>query len=906
MTYSYRFNIRIFTSQLFAMCICMPVLLLTNLEAEAQNQALEVSSNEERSYHINAYRVDSGILNIDGILDEAVWKLAEAATGFTQTAPNPGEPATEKTEVWVLYDDNAIYIGARMYDSAPDSIAATLFRKDGMGYSDWISVGFDSYNDKRTAFIFDVSPRGVRRDLMIFNDNQFDLSWDAVWEASANIDEEGWTAEMRIPLSQLRYNGDETDDERSWGINFLREIARKGENAFWSPIPPESSGFVSRSGRLEGISNLPESRRLEFLPYISGQLDRAPGNTENPFYSRNDFGSNIGADIKYGIGSNLTLTATINPDFGQVEVDPAVVNLTAFETFFPERRPFFLEGSEIFNFGYSSNISLGDEPRILHTRRIGRAPRGRAPGSALFTNFPSQTPIAGAVNLSGKTSGGWSVGILNALTLEQDAQYTADGEAIESIPVEPLSNYTVARVQRDFRGGQTVTGIMFNSLYRDINTPGLLQSLTDQAYSGGLDFEQSWSDRKYRINGFITGSYITGDPMVIERIQRSSARYYQRPDADHLELDPASTNMAGTHTDLMFTSETRKWMTQFRGYQISSGYEVNDMGFQSAADRRFLSGLVVRQQQSPVGIFRNFNIGLGLLGIWNTTGDPLHKSIGTSSSFNFKNFWTLNYFMLGSFRVQNDRLTRGGPLAGSPAEMILELNVNSDNRKDLRISPGFSHSRTELDEYSTSISLGIRYRPHQAATITVRPSLSNNFNATQYVRTVADPQKSETYGSRYIFADLNQTTLSASIRVDWTFTPDLSLQVFAQPFVSAGEFSRFKELSRPKSIRYNVYGEDLGAVAYDEENEEFQIDPTGDGSGEFTIANPDFNIRSLRGNAVLRWEFRPGSTLFLVWQQNRESRERTGVFSAGNDFSELFQNPASHTFLVKFSYWFGV
>ncbi len=906
MTYSLKTNYKVYANRFFAFCVCISFLLMTDLKAEAQNHSLEVVSTGEKSYHINAYRIDSGIINIDGILDEDVWRLAEPATGFTQTSPDPGEPATEKTEVWVLYDDNAIYIGARAYDSAPDSIAATLFRKDGNGYSDWISVGIDSYNDKRTAFVFAVSPRGVRSDMMIFNDNQFDRSWDAVWEASANIDDEGWIAEMRIPLSQLRYNGEVRNGERSWGINFLREIARKGEESFWSPIPPEASGIVSRSGRLEGIRNLPESRRLEFLPYVSGQLNRAPGNPENPFYSGNDLGSNIGADIKYGIGSNLTLTATINPDFGQVEVDPAVVNLSAFESFFPEQRPFFLEGAEIFNFGYSSNIQMGAEPRILHTRRIGRAPSGRTPGGALFTDTPSQTPIAGAVKLSGKTSNGWSMGLLNALTLEQKARYTPDGETIESIPVEPLSNYMVGRVQRDFRGGQTVTGIMFNSLYRNINTPVLRQTLTDQAFSGGIDFEQSWSDRKYRINGFITGSSISGDPMMIEQVQRSSARYFQRPDADHLEIDPARTNMTGTHADLMFTSETRKWMTQFRGYQISPGYEVNDMGFQPAADRRFLSGMVVRQQQSPVGIFRNYNFWLAAVGTWNTTGDPLENLSGTGAFFNFKNFWTLNYNLLGSFRSQDDRLTRGGPLAVSPAAISLNMNLNSDNRKDLRISPGFFHRRTELDEYVTNIWLAIRYRPHQAATITIRPSLSKNFNATQYVRTVADAQKSNTFGNRYIFADLNQTTLSASIRVEWTFTPDLSLQVFAQPFISAGEFSRFKELSQPKSINYSVYGEDIGSVAYDEENEVFQIDPTGDGSGEFSIAKPDFNIRSLRGNAVLRWEFRPGSTLFLVWQQNRESRERTGLFNVGNDFGELFQNPASHTFLVKFSYWFGV
>ena len=860
---------------------------------------------QSENYHLEAFRVEPGTITIDGHLDEDAWKTAHMASGFTQVTPNPGDPSTERTEVWVLYDDNSIYIGARMYDSAPDSIAATLFRRDGSGYSDWISVGIDSYNDSRTAFVFAVSPRGVRSDMMIFNDNQFDGSWDAVWEAAANIDDEGWTAEMRIPLSQLRYNGDSETQIRSWGINFLREIARKGEESFWAPTPPETSAIVSRFGRLENIRDLPKSRRLEVLPYVSAQFDRTPGDSQNPFYQQHDFGYNFGGDVKYGIGSNLTLTATINPDFGQVEVDPAVVNLSAFETFFPERRPFFLEGSEIFNFGHPSNFDIGSTPRILHTRRIGRSPQGRVPGNAQYSDIPSQTPIAGAVKLSGKTSGGWSVGFLNALTPGQDARYSTDGETIETISVEPLSNYTVGRVQRDFRGGQTVTGLMVNSLWRDIRTDAMQGLMTDQAFSGGLDFEQSWSDRKYKINGLITGSYISGDPVVIEGIQRSSARYYQRPDASHLELDPERTDLTGIYSDLMFSTQTREWFTQFRANHISPGFEVNDMGFQSAADRRVLSGIISRQQQSPMGIFRNFNVWVLGAGTWNTAGDPLANLSGVGSYFNFQNFWTLNFNLMKGFRTQNDRLTRGGPLTAEPSNYSFNLNVNSDQRKDLRISPHLFYRRTELDEYVKNVSVSFRYRPHQAATITIRPSLSRNFNATQYVTAIADSRASDTFGNRYVFADLDQTTLSASIRLDWTFTPDLSLQLFAQPFVSAGQFSRFKELDRPKSLSYSVYGEDTGSIEFQDETGRYRIDPDGSGESDFQIGNPDFNFRSLRGNAVLRWEFRPGSTMFLVWQQTRESRAQTGLFDFGNDIGDLFQSPASHTFLIKFSYWLG-
>jgi len=864
-----------------------------------------VTAESINKFQINALKIENGAITIDGRLDEPSWERAEAVTGFKQHSPDPDESATERTEVRILYDDDAIYVGSRMYDSSPDSIAATLFRSDVDGYSDWFFVAFDSYNDNRTAFVFGVTPRGVRREQMLFNDNQYDLSWDAVWEAAAQIDDDGWTAEIRIPFSQLRYNGEDESGVRSWGVNFSREIARKGERSFWAPTPPDESGIVSQFGRLEGLHELPSSRRLEILPYASGQLNRAPGNPDNPFFRKNDPDFNAGADIKYGVGSNLTLTATLNPDFGQVEVDPAVVNLTAFETFFPERRPFFLEGAEIFNFEFRSTFNLILTPQLLHTRRIGRTPQGQVPGSAQFSETPSQTPIAGAVKLSGKTSDGWSIGFLNALTRKQQARYSQDGSSIENITVEPLSNYTVARARRDFREGQTVAGFMFNSLHRDNRSDALQQLLPDHAYSGGLDFEQSWMDRKYRINGLISGSYISGEPNVIEQIQRSSTRYYQRPDAGHLQVTPESTSLKGIYADLMFASFTRDWHTQFRSYHISPGFEVNDMGFQQVADRRGISGQVTRQQQRPVGIFRNFNVWVLSGGTWNTDGDLLSNLTGVGGIFNFQNFWSLNFNLLKGFRAKDDRLTRGGPIAGLPSGYSINVSTSSDSRRAFILSPGIFHLRTELNEYITNVFATLRYRPHQAVSISISPRLMKNFNATQYVTENADARATETFGNRYVFADLRQTTLAASIRLDWTFTPDLSLQLFAQPFISAGTFSRFKELNRPGSIDYDVYGEDKGSVVFDEELNRYLVDPAGDGVNEFEISNPDFNFRSLRGNAVLRWEFRPGSTMFLIWQQTRDSREPTGLFNMGHDFGELLRSPASHTFLVKFSYWFG-
>lgn len=885
---------------------------LPNADAKAALNG--VRGNEELSdsikidkavdYRLEAHRVKKQAISVDGILDETAWGTAQVATNFTQHTPDTGKPATERTEVWFLYDDNYLYIGARMYDSNPNQIAATLFRRDGNEYSDWFLVGIDSYNDNRTAFVFGVNPRGVRKDYLIYNDNQDDMSWDAVWEASSSIDDVGWTAELRIPLSQLRYNG-EIGEMKSWGINFSREIARIGESSFWAPTLPDDSGIVSHFGRVSNLRELPEKNRLEVLPYLSSQLDRTPGNEQNPFYKQYDPSLNLGGDIKYGINSNMTLTATVNPDFGQVEVDPAVVNLSAFETFYPERRPFFLEGSEIFNFGFSSNIDIGDTPRLFYSRRIGRAPQGSVPGNPEFTDRPSQTPIAGAVKLSGKSSDGWSVGLLNALNLEQDARFSTNGDQIRSIAVEPLSNFTVGRIKRDFREGHTVVGLMANSLYRNLSNPNLESSLTDQAFSGGLDFEHSWLDRKYRFNGRFAGSHVSGSSAVIDRLQRSSARYYQRPDADHLNPDPNLTRLQGYYGDVMFTSKTRHWMSQFRAYQISPGFEVNDMGFQSSADRRAVTGMLIHTQPSPIGILRNFNVWTATANAWNTDGDYVKNLHGTGGYIRFQNFWSMNYQVLGSLRSLDDRLTRGGPLARKPSSMQYNLNVNTDSRKDFRVSVRTHQTRTELGEWNQYYGLSLRYRPHPAATISLEPSISRNFNKTQYITTVSDPAAVSTYENRFVFAELEQTTLATAIRLEWTFTPDISFQMFVQPFVSAGSFGRFKQLDRPGSMDYSVYGEDTGTVSYDEASGQYEIDPGGSGNSTFGFGNPDFNFRSLRGNAVLRWEFRPGSTLFFVWQQNRDSRESTGSLNVGHDYGELFRTPADHTFLVKFSYWLG-
>lgn len=878
-----------------------------NLEARISSTDPENPTDKTKTeaYRIHAVRVISSDIKLDGSLDEVAWEDAETIGNFTQRAPKIGSPASENTVVKFLYDNDALYIGAFMYDSSPDSIAAPLFRRDEDGFSDWLFAGIDSYNDERTAFVFAVNPRGVQKDLLFYNDNQQDTSWDAVWESSASIHENGWSVEMRIPLSQIRYNQSENVDTMEWGINFSRHIARKDEIVYWSPTPPDDSGIVSKFGRLDDLNDLPKKNQLEFIPYISSKLDRTPLTGSNPFINEYEPSVNAGADISYGLSSNMTLTATLNPDFGQVEVDPAEVNLSAFETFFPERRPFFLEGSEIFDFGFRPMLNLGGAPQIFYSRRIGRAPQGSVPSEAEFTDVPSQTPIAGAVKLSGKTPGGWSVGLINAVTRQNNASYSLSNGDIESVVVEPLTNYSVGRLQKDFREGKSVVGLMANSVIRNQSESALSEILSDQAYSAGADFQHQWNDRKYRINGKFAASHVSGTQAMINRLQHSSARYYQRPDADHLSLDANLNSLRGIYGDVMVTRQTRHWITQFRGMQVSPGFEVNDLGFQTGADRRTFTGINLFKQPEASWIFRNYSIFTATAVTFNSAGDFIDNVHGIGSSFRLENFWSVSTELLGSFRTYDDRLTRGGPMGMSPASVMFNTIVSTDYRKKLQLVFSSRQRGDELGGYHRSGSVKVRYRPHPAANISIEPQFTSYKTTTQYAGTILSQSNTAMFGKRYLFADMIQKTLSASIRADWTFSPKLSLQLFAQPFLSAGEFSRFKELGQARSMNYTVYGEESGSIQLNSETNSYEITP-GSSSGEsFEIRNPNFNIRSIRGNAVLRWEYRPGSTVFFVWQQTRSSRGQYGTLNIANDYDELFRSPANHTFLIKFSYWLG-
>ncbi|MFP8488855.1 DUF5916 domain-containing protein [Gracilimonas sp. Q87] len=851
--------------------------------------------------------IDQSNLQLDGLVNENVWINIPIATLFTQRSPNDGAPATQRTEARILYTDSHVYIGFKAYDSAPDSIIAPLFRRDGTETSDWVTVGFDSYNDKRTAFIFAVNPRGVQRDFMIINDTNEDATWDAVWEAKAQITDYGWSAEMKIPLSQLRF--DSKANEQRWGINFQRSIARSGEEIFWKPTSQNASGIVSNFGELSGIKQLSEPRRLEIMPYVSADFTRIPERpTSDPYYQRNDLSGRVGADIKYGITSDLTLSATINPDFGQVEADPAVINLTANENFYSERRPFFLEGRDIFQFGQTKTFIRYNVPTPFYSRRIGRSPQGspgRAGVNAEYNTVPDLTTIATAAKLSGKTKNGWSIGLMDAYTLQENADYTLGNGNDGSIAVEPATNYLVSRAKKDFNKGNTYLGGFATAVNRSLDGRYFEDFMHSSAYVGGVDYEHQFDDQNWVASGALSASSVHGSNEAIVRTQRSPVRYYDRIDSDVLSVDPSKTALQGFSTEMSIKKQggDDNWLAALTYSQTSPGYEVNDLGFQTRADLKWVGGVVIYREIDPKYV-RYYDFFIGYDSGWNYDGDQIRNSIMNGGSVSFNNQWSFNYNFGYNFKQYYDRISRGGPVLERPKDWNLISNLNTDRSKDISFNIGGNLRREVAGEYDNAVWLGVNYRPTTFIQLSFGPEYRHQVDVDQYITAVSDVNATHTYENRYVFSDIEQHTLSANLRLNWTFSPTMSLQTYFRPYVATGDFSRFKEVAEPYTYNYDVYGEDIGNIT--DQNGIYTIDPDGNGSSSsFSIADPDFNFRSLQGNAVFRWEYTPGSTLYFVWQQQREDYSRVGAFDLGDQLNDLFNAKPTNVFLIKLSYWFG-
>lgn len=841
-------------------------------------------------------------ITIDGRLNEAVWQGTPMVTAFIQSSPHEGEPATEHSEVRIAIDDEAIYVAAHLSDHAADSVLALLTRRDRESQSDFFTVLIDPYHDRRTGYEFTVSAAGQQSDGTLFNDGFNDSAWDGVWQSAVTRNAAGWSVEIRIPFSQLRLRN---VPDQVWGVNVGRGVGRKGEVSYLVPRLRGEAGFVSRFAELRGLDGLKPRRRFEVVPYVTARStfeSVAPG---DPFRDGSTMAASVGGDLRAGLGGGLQLAATVNPDFGQVEVDPAVVNLSDVETFFEERRPFFVEGSSIFNFGFGgANNFMGFnwvDNETFYSRRIGRSPEGRTP-AAQFTDAPQGSRILGAAKITGLV-GGWNVGVLGGTTERTYARVSNSG-VTSAHEVEPFTGYGVVRAQRDIRGGRHGIGVIGTWTGRSFGDPMLRDELNAGSLLAGVD---GWvtldRDRQWVLSGWGSMTRVTGTAARIAALQTGPVHYFQRPDADYLAVDSTRTSLIGGFGRLSLNRQSGATLFNAAVGAVTPGFENNDLGYIGRTDLINAHVSSGYQWTTPGSWYNRAQAMAAVFGRWDFGGDQTGAGFWSQSDVTFKNFNSVRFNAFAQPSSMSNRATRGGPLMRSPGGVEFHGEWESDERKTFTWGLGASRSMTADDAGDGwSISANLNWRPASNVTLSIGPELESNHNTVQYLRTVVDPLATATYGRRYVLGELDQRTVAANIRANWIFTPALSLEFFAQPLISSGRYQRIRELQTPGGFDFLDYGTDGSTL----DRGTGMVDPDGTGPAPaFSIGQPDFTFASLRGNAILRWEYAPGSALFLVWTQDRSFADGAGDFRPRQSFSDLLSAPGRNVLLVKASYWFG-
>jgi hypothetical protein len=861
----------------------------------------------------------NGQLTLDGRLDDAAWQAATPVTDFTQVDPNEGQPATQRTEMRFLFDEGALYVGAKMYDTEGRAgVRTSLVRRDAPFNSDYMEIVIDGFHDHLGRAFFQVNPSGSKFDMLGIGSSCCDEGWDPIWEAATRIDDDGWSAEIRIPLSQLRFSSESSS--QTWGLQLRRWIQRRNELQQWAFWRKNESGGPPRFGHLEGLElNGAAGRQLELLPYIAAKTQNLSVPNGDPFNGGNVQSARAGLDVKYNLSSNFTLDATFNPDFGQVEADPAVVNLTAFETSFPEKRPFFIASSGVFSFGgfscyFCSNVS---SLSAFYTRRIGRSPQGAdlAYGAGAYADVPEATTILGAAKITGRTRNGLTIGMLNAVTNREEARVRPETGTDMNQVVEPLTNYFVGRVKKDMMQGNLVVGGIVTSVLRDMDDV-FAPRLTRHAELLGTDVRYTFKDRNYSLTGNFAVTNIEGDPAVISARQRAPARYFQRPDrkpgSDGFftnTLDANATEMRGGGAYLRLAKDAGNWLWETAMNVRTPGFEANDLAFLTRADYIWYNANVFRSFTKPTSWYRDLALIGGAQEQQNFDGDVTDRQLHGFFGMTAKNFWNFNAFYLYRPALLDDRLLRGGPIVEKPGTDVIGMNMNTDSRGRIIFNSNGEYATNTRGGYGRNISAGITYRPAPNATLTLGPSWNDSRSILQYVRRFDDNTNTAFYGSRYVLASIDQKQLGLETRLSWTFSPTTSFELFAQPLLASGDYYDFKEFDAPRSGEFSVFGRDRGTVsevapASPGAPSRVVIDPDGSGpAAQIQFDNPDFNFRSLRGNAVFRWEFKPGSVMYVAWAHSRSASLAQGDFRFSRDFTGMFENVPDNVFLVKASFW---
>jgi hypothetical protein len=849
-----------------------------------------------------------GELRVDGRLDDPAWQQAVFFNDFRQRDPVFGAAPSARTEVAFLYTDAALYVGARMFSNDPARIPANLTRHDGFGRAEHLTVSLDPFLDRRTSFSFTITSGNGRRDFVHTADSDDmrsrDYTWNPVWEGTAVVDSLGWTMEMRIPLSQLRFP---QRPVQAWGLNVHRGIPQNNEDVFWIAVPRNLPGYVSRFGTLHGIERIPASRRLELLPYLSGsgRFTGAPA-PGNPFDDGSVTRASLGADIKMGLGPSLTLDATFNPDFGQVEGDPAEVNLSAFETFFPERRPFFTEGSELLSGGGNT---------YFYSRRVGAPPRG--PASANFVDRPGNARILGAARITGRVAEGWQVGVFAGVTERTYARtYDTLPELFGSVEVEPVAAYAAGRVQRQYGASGSIFGVTLATMRRAFTAGSpLANRFSREAVTGGGDWTLRMDGGAYTVSGRAGFSFVGGSPAAILRLQEAPARYFQRPDAEYVQVDSGRSSLTGFTAGVSANKNAGLWLWGVSLDSDSPGFETNDTGRLQNGDEISLSANVTRRQTDPGVLFRRSRVNLSGRLAWNYGGVRRDAQVRLSTNANLHNYWDANLNLQYNPRTMSDNMTRGGPLMQAGWRFRLDGGLSTPNASATTIRLNGAFEGGEFGAWSAEAGVRIGTNPLPTLSLSMDPGYQRRVSARQYVGRFHGGSEL-TYGSRYVFAKIERSQISVRLRFNYLFSPRLSLEGYGEPFSASGRYFAFGELERAGSRFLRVYGEAAGTTITADERV-YRISDT-EVPGSFSFRNPDFNSLSFRSNFVLRWEWNPGSTLFLVWQQNRSefcsggvvaecpNGSTPGSLATPASFADPFKVAGDNFLAVKVNYWIPV
>lgn len=846
--------------------------------------------------YTTTYIGDTPAPKIDGTLNDEAWNLVEWSGNYVEWSPDENTEPSQPTKLKILYDDKNLFVAFRCYDDQPDEIVSRLSRRDGFD-GDWVEINVGSLSDLRTAYSFTISVSGVQGEEYITNDGQnWDNTWNPIWYSKTNIDTEGWTAEIRIPLSQIRFGKAE---EQVWGIQSTRRLFRKEERSVWQRSPQNAPGWVSSFGELHGLKNLKPQRQLEIQPYTVVSQNELGGVSSNPLIKSSETKFNAGLDGKLGVTNDLTLDFTINPDFGQVEADPSAIALDGFQIFFQERRPFFIENKNIFDYAFSSSVNGGRTfgfDNLFYSRRIGRAPQGFPDLSeGEFSVQPNISTILGAAKFSGKTRDGWSIGVLEAATTKEVASIT-DGASDREEAVEPFTNYLVTRIQKDFNNNNTFFGGIFTATNRSLTDR--LDFLHQSAYTGGIDITHNWKNRAYYLKGNLIFSSVAGSENAIGRTQRSITHLFQREGAEHVNIDPSATSLTGTGGNLQIGKGAGNLVFQTGVTWRSPELELNDIGFQLRADDFRYYGWLGYRTTQPLQSMRSWRVNYNHFAVFDFGGHLNELIFNGNSWLNLNN----NTWLNGSIDVKpinfNNFLLRGGPRFQLPYEYTLGGQLTSDSRKKFRFGANLSYQQMgEKALRRTTLGGSITYQPTNALTVSMFPSYTQTEDRLQYVGTDRFEEN-----SRYLLGTVQQETLSFPLRIDYILTPTLSLQYWGQPFISQGVYDQFKYVNDPVADtlqeRVTLYGTDQ--IQFDSGS--YQIDEDRDGLTDYGFGQPDFAFVQWRSNMVLRWEYIPGSELYLVWSQDASNFgdfTQGLVRNLGNNIKDV-----NNIFLVKLTYRF--